>query len=210
MTKIGPLALAVLGLLEEHPRHPYDIACTMHQRNMDEHIRLSMGTMYHVVDQLQRLGWIRPTETARDGRRPERTIYAVTPEGRERFRQRLRDLIAQPNREYSSFEAGLSFLHQLTQEEAAALLRQRAAALRAQVELWDRVLDRHTHLKRLALIEAEMVQDLRRFQADWATRIADEIESGTLEWAVHAEGYPHPGPACRRAEEGVDAIGEAR
>ena len=210
MTRIGPLALAVLGLLEEHPRHPYDIACTMHQRNMDEHIRLSMGTMYHVVDQLQRLGWIRPTEIAREGRRPERTIYAATPEGREHFLQRLRELIAEPNREYSSFEAGLSFLHRLTREEAAALLRKRAAALRAQVELWDSILDQHTHLKRLALIEAEMVQDLRRFQADWATRIAGEIESGTLEWAVHAEGHPHRDSTCGGAAEGVEARGEAK
>ena len=204
------MALAVLGLLEEHPRHPYDIACTMHQRNMDEHIRLSMGTMYHVVDQLQRLGWIRPTEIAREGRRPERTIYAATPEGREHFLQRLRELIAEPNREYSSFEAGLSFLHRLTREEAAALLRKRAAALRAQVELWDSILDQHTHLKRLALIEAEMVQDLRRFQADWATRIAGEIESGTLEWAVHAEGHPHRDSTCGGAAEGVEARGEAK
>jgi len=210
VTKIGPMALAVLGLLEEHPRHPYDIACTMHQRNMDEHIRLSMGTMYHVVDQLQRLGWIRPTEIAREGRRPERTIYAATPEGREHFLQRLRELIAEPNREYSSFEAGLSFLHRLTREEAAALLRKRAAALRAQVELWDSILDQHTHLKRLALIEAEMVQDLRRFQADWATRIAGEIESGTLEWAVHAEGHPHRDSTCGGAAEGVEARGEAK
>jgi len=210
VTKIGPMALAVLGLLEEHPRHPYDIACTMHQRNMDEHIRLSMGTMYHVVDQLQRLGWIRPTEIAREGRRPERTIYAATPEGREHFLQRLRELIAEPNREYSSFEAGLSFLHRLTREEAAALLRKRAAALRAQVELWDSILDQHIHLKRLALIEAEMVQDLRRFQADWATRIAGEIESGTLEWAVHAEGHPHRDSTCGGAAEGVEARGEAK
>ena len=209
MTKIGPLALAVLGLLAEHPRHPYDVAYTMHQRNMDEHIKLSLGTMYRLVEQLQRLGWIRPTETERDGRRPERTIYAITPEGRERLQQRLCELIAEPDREYSSFEAGLSFLHQVPKEEAAALLRQRAAALRAQIELWAYALEQHTHLKRLALIEAEMVQDMRRFQADWATRIADEIESGTLEWAVHADGHPHPDPACRAAED-VERIGEAK
>ena len=181
--------MAVLGLLEEHPRHPYDIAYTMHLRHMDEHIKLSLGTLYHVVEQLQRLGWVRPTETAREGRRPERTVYTVTPEGRERFLQRLRELIAEPSREYSSFEAGLSFLHQLPRREAAALLRQRAAALRDQIQCWDRI-EQQLHgkgLMRLALIEAEMVQDIRRFQSDWAIRIADEIESGALEWATHDE-----------------------
>jgi len=182
--------MAVLGLLEERPRHPYDIAYTMHHRHMDEHIKLSLGTLYHVVEQLQRLGWVRPTETAREGRRPERTVYAVTPEGRDRFLQRLRELIAQPTREYSSFEAGLSFLNQLPRHEAAALLRQRAAAQREQMECWSHIERqlREKGLMRLALIEAEMVQDMRHFQADWATRIADEIESGALEWATHVDG----------------------
>jgi DNA-binding PadR family transcriptional regulator len=179
--------MAVLGLLAERPRHPYDIAYTMQHRHMDKHIKLSLGTLYHVVEQLQGLGWVRSTETAREGRRPEKTIYAVTPEGHERFLQRLRELIAEPNQEYSSFEAGLSFLHQLSPPEAAARLRQRAAALRDQMESWDYTLKRlrGMGLMRLALIECEMVQDLRRFQADWAARIADEIDSGALEWRTH-------------------------
>ncbi len=189
MTKLGPLSMAVLGLLDERPRHPYDIAFTMHHRHMDEHIKLSPGTLYHIVDQLQRLGWVRPTETAREGRRPERTIYTLTPEGRDRFLLRLRELIAEPSREYSSFEAGLSFLHRLPPHEAVALLRQRAVALRAQMEYWEYTEEqlRGKGLMRLALVECEMVQDQRRFQAEWATRIADEIESGVLAWETHSD-----------------------
>ncbi|TMC04851.1 MAG: PadR family transcriptional regulator [Chloroflexi bacterium] len=187
MAKIGPLAVAVLGLLAEQPRHPYDIACTMQQRHMHEHIKLSLGTLYHIVEQLQRLGWIRPTETAREGRRPERTIYELTPEGHRHLLDRVRQLVAEPTREYSAFEAGLTFMHQLPRDEAVALLRRRADALREQVDLWAYALERlrDRGLGRLALIEAEMVQDTRRFQRDWALRVADEIESGTLEWAVH-------------------------
>jgi DNA-binding PadR family transcriptional regulator len=186
MVKIGPLAVAVLGLLAEEPRHPYDIAFTMQHRRMDEHIKLSMGTLYHVVDQLQRMGWIRPTETAREGRRPERTIYALTPEGRRQLQDRVRELIARPSREYSSFEAGLTFMHQLRADEATSLLRRRADALREQIDLWDYALQQlHGRgLARLALIEVELVQDTRRFQRDWSLRLAEEIESGTLEWEV--------------------------
>lgn len=187
MVKIGPLAVAVLGLLEEEPRHPYDIAYTMQTRRMDEHIKLSMGSLYHVVDQLQRLGWIHPTETVRAGRRPERTTYAVTPEGRRNLQDRLRQLVAVPCREYSAFEAGLTFLYQLPREEAAALFRRRAEALTEQIALWDYTLEqlRRRGLGRIALIEVEMVQDARAFQRDWSLRIADEIENGTLDWETH-------------------------
>jgi DNA-binding PadR family transcriptional regulator len=146
-----------------------------------------MGTLYHVVEQLQRLGWIRPTETAREGRRPERTTYEVTPEGHRQLLDRVRQLVAEPAREYSSFEAGLAFIHQLPPDEAVLLLRRRADVLREQIELWDYTVERlrARGLARLALIEAELVQDTRRFQRDWAARVADEIENGTLEWAVH-------------------------
>jgi DNA-binding PadR family transcriptional regulator len=184
MGKMGPLAVAVLGLLQERPRHPYDIAYTMQTRHMNEHIKLSVGTLYHVVEHLQRLGWVRPTETAREGRRPERTTYAVTPEGRRHFLDRVRELIVEPVRDFSAFEAGLAFMHELPREEAVALLRRRAEALEHEAELWDYALERlrERGLRRLAVIEAELVQDSRRFQRDWAQRVADEIESGTLEW----------------------------
>src|SRR2546430_6610568 len=164
MGKIGPLALAVMGLLREHPRHPYDVAFTMQHRHMDQHIKLSLGTLYHTVEQLSRCGWIEPTETEREGRRPERTVYRLTDEGAERYLDRLRQLIGEPANEYSQFEAGLAFLHQLASEEAAALLRRRADALEDQLELWDYSLAsvRARGLSRLSLIEMEMVQDQRR------------------------------------------------
>jgi DNA-binding PadR family transcriptional regulator len=191
MVKIGPLAMAAMGLLEERPRHPYDIAFTMQQRHMDKHIKLSLGTLYHVVEQLQRLGWVRSTDTEREGRRPERTVYTLTDEGRLHFQARLRQLIAEPANEYSSFEAGLAFLHQLPREEAVTLLRRRAVALQEQLNQW-----RSTHealcvkgLSRLSLLEVELVQDMRRFHIEWARRIAHEIESGELEWRV---GFADP------------------
>jgi DNA-binding PadR family transcriptional regulator len=184
MGKLTPLALAVLGLLGERPRHPYEIAFVMRQRHMDKHIRLNLGTLYHTFEQLQRGGWIEPSETERSGRRPERTVYALTSAGRERFQDRLRELIAVPTSEYSSFEAGLSFMHQLTREEAVELLRMRALALEQHLDKGVQILAwlRGRGLTRLALVEVEMVQEQRKWQLEWVRRITGEIESGELEW----------------------------
>jgi DNA-binding PadR family transcriptional regulator len=186
MGKVSPLALAVLGLLGERPRHPYEVAFVMRQRHMDEHIKLNLGTLYHTFEQLQRAGWIEPTETAREGRRPERTVYSLTEAGSRRFRDRLRELISEPSHEYSSFEAGLSFMHQLGPEEAVELLRMRAIALEQRLDAGEQILGwlRSRGLTRLSLIEAEMVQDQHRWQVGWVRRIADEIESGELEWSA--------------------------
>lgn len=199
--RISPLAVAVLGLLEEQPRHAYDIALTMQQRHMHEHIKLSLGTLYHVVEQLQRLGWVQPTETSREGRRPERTIYTITPEGRRHLLERISELLATPARDYSAFEAGLAFMHQLPRDEAVAMLRRRAQTLRQQIQWWDDKLAalRERGLTRLALIEVEMVQDTRRFQEGWAERIADQIESGALAWEACGPDEPAPATDERHA-----------
>jgi DNA-binding PadR family transcriptional regulator len=190
MDRLGPLALAVMGLLAERPRHPYDVATTMRERCMDRHIRLSLGTLYHTFAQLGRRGWVHPLGAARRGNRPEHTVYALTPDGRRQLQDRLRELIAIPTPEYSSFEAGLAFLYQLPRAEAVALLRRRAEALDAEHRRWQDLQDGYQRrgLARLSLIEVELVQDRRRCEADWARRIADEIESGRLEWAVGWSG----------------------
>jgi DNA-binding PadR family transcriptional regulator len=186
MSKVSPLALAVLGLLGERPRHPYEVAFVMRQRHMDEHIRLNLGTLYHTFEQLRRAGWIEPTETEREGRRPERTVYALTEQGSRRFRDRLQELIAEPAGEYSSFEAGLSFLHQLSREEAVELLGMRASALEQRLEAGDQILSwlQSRGLSRLSLIEAEMVKEQLRWQLGWVRQIVQEIESGELEWVA--------------------------
>jgi DNA-binding PadR family transcriptional regulator len=186
MGKVTPLALAALGLLGERPRHPYEIAFVMRQRHMDKHIKLNLGTLYHTFEQLQRAGWIEPTDIERPGRRPERTVYTLTADGRDRFQDRLRELLAVPTSEYSSFEAGLSFMHQLPKAEAVELLRMRSLALEKEIDAGVQILGwlRGRGLTRLSLIEAEMVQDQRKWQLDWVRRITAEIESGELEWTA--------------------------
>src|SRR5215471_3801573 len=205
MAKIGLLAVVVLELLTEAPRHPYDIANTMHRRHMDEHVKLSMGSLYHVVEQLVRLGWIRSTGTVRAGRRPERTIYEVTVQGMQQLRDRTRQLIAEPISEHGAFEIGVAFMHRLPKEEAAALLRHRADALREQVECGNRPLDGHPAGGRSgpSVVAEELVRETRRFQVDWALRIAGQIDSGALAWdhpATHTDAVRDP-DASRHALE---------
>src|SRR5688572_19004321 len=104
----NPLALAVLALVFERPRHPYEMAVTLKRRHKHESIKLRYGTLYTVIELLALRGFIRPKETSRDGKRPERTIYALTPAGREELMDWMRDLVAEPVKEFLQFEAALS------------------------------------------------------------------------------------------------------
>ena len=129
----NPLALAVLALVFERPMHPYEMAATLKHRRKHESIKLRYGTLYTVIDLLVTRGLIRPKETSRGGKRPERTVYALTPAGRELLRDWMRELLALPAKEFPQFEAALCLLPVLPPDEAVALLRERALKLRDKI-----------------------------------------------------------------------------
>src|SRR5690242_19347139 len=164
--------------------HPYEMAQAMKLRYMHEAVKLNFGSLYHTVEQMLQAGLVETTGTGRDGRRPERTVYRLTPAGEEAFRARLRGLLAVPAKEYSQFEAGLAFVHQLEQAEAAEVLRQRVTAQTALIEETDLVLAMLARggLSRLCTVEVEHAQALRRAEIDWLEGLVEEIESGRLEW----------------------------
>jgi DNA-binding PadR family transcriptional regulator len=130
----NPLALVVLALVFERPMHPYEMATTLKERHKDDSIKLRYGSLYTVIDQLVGRGLIVAKETSREGRRPERTVYALTAAGLEELRTWMRDLLRDPAKEYPQFEAGLCLLPVLPPDEAIALLRQRAQQLAGTVE----------------------------------------------------------------------------
>src|ERR1700694_1905059 len=137
----SPLALSILELLDERPMHPYEMASTMRTRHHDEFIRLNFGTLYHTVEGLERYGWIVSGEREKEGRRPERTIYKLTPSGRAALSRTLGELLRKPMREYPHFVAGLMFMHHLDSAEAASHLNERATLLDAERK-WVRKLER--------------------------------------------------------------------
>jgi DNA-binding PadR family transcriptional regulator len=129
----NPLALAVLALLFERAMHPYEMAATLKQRHKEESIKLRYGSLYTVIELLLARGLIHARETSREGKRPERTVYALTDMGREELLDWMRDLIRDPVKEYPQFEAGLCLLPVLPPTEATALLSHRAARLAGEV-----------------------------------------------------------------------------
>ncbi|MGH8860045.1 MAG: PadR family transcriptional regulator, partial [Jatrophihabitantaceae bacterium] len=118
----NPLALAVLSCLHERPMHPYEISTTLRSRGKEQSIKLNYGSLYAVVESLRKHGLITSRETTREGRRPERTVYEITPAGVDEFEEWLAELLSTPVRDYASLEAGLSLMAGLQPDEVAAML----------------------------------------------------------------------------------------
>jgi DNA-binding PadR family transcriptional regulator len=128
--KVGNLlALAVLSYLSQRPMHPYELGRTLREHGDARSIKFNHGSLYMVVGQLAKAGYIAELETSREGQRPERTVYALTDAGRAEFRDWLTELVAEPQQEYPHFVAALSLIAALPPSEVVPLLRHRLGRL---------------------------------------------------------------------------------
>lgn len=186
------LALAVLSCLSEKPMHPYEISQTLRSRGKDQSIKLNYGALYSVVESLARAGFIEARETVREGRRPERTVYAITAAGLEECESWLAELIGTPLREYHSLEAALSLVAGLRPEDVVRLLGERTVPLRKEIAgLEESIKVSHEmQLPDIFLVEVEFRLALLRAEHDYvvglAAAIRDETLGGVGTWrAIH-------------------------
>ena len=100
------LGLAVLSTVSFQPMHPYEMAAVMRERGKDQDMDIKWGSLYTVVQNLEKHGFLAATESVRQGGRPERTVYRITDAGRAELQDWARELLGEPEREFPRFEAG--------------------------------------------------------------------------------------------------------
>jgi len=180
------LALAVLSCLNERPMHPYEISQTLRQRGKDQSIKLNYGALYGVVESLAKAGLIEPRETVREGKRPERTVYAITEAGAQEHDEWLEDLIATPVRDYHSLEAGLALMAGLAPDRVVRALEERTVKLRVELASVDESLRiaEEMRLPEIFSMEADLRQALLRAELDFVTALAQRMRAGILTGVV--------------------------
>jgi len=175
------LALSLLNLLLQRPMYPYEMASVLRGRGKDQSIKINWGSLYTIVQNLEKYGLIEAVEVAREGRQPERTTYQITEAGRAELLDWMRELLGVPEREYTRFEAALGEGAILPPDDLAGLLRQRldsldAANAQQQAELETA----ETQIPRLFMIESEYHLAMRRAEADWVRGLLKEFTDGTF------------------------------
>jgi DNA-binding PadR family transcriptional regulator len=190
----NPLALAVLACLYERPMHPYEIASTLRERHKDDSIKLNYGSLYSVVESLKGHLLIVEQQTAREGNRPERTVYELTDAGRLELIDWMSELLCRPVKEFTQFEAGLSLLPVLPPNDVKSLLEERCRRLEVEIEQYRslRKLISSERVPRLFWIESEYRITLREAELQWTRGLIADLTSGSLEgmerWVQYHEG----------------------
>lgn len=93
--KKGSAELLVLSLLEDQPRHGYDISKLIQLRS-DGALRFHVTSLYPLLHRLEKHGWIVGRWVEKPDQR-RRRYYSLTPQGRTALRskqQSWRDFVA--------------------------------------------------------------------------------------------------------------------
>ena len=202
------LALAVLSYLSRQPMHPYELGRTLRANADERSIKFTHGSLYMVVGQLEKAGFVVAEGTGREGRRPERTVYAITDAGRAELHDWLRELVEEPQHEYPSFVAALSLIGALPPSQVLTLLGrrlERLAEVRAETAAArDQALGQGVpglflveEEYRIALLDAELAF-VRRF----VEQIVDPDNGWGRQWA---EFHNEPDPAKPKNAQPQDA-----
>lgn len=126
--------LLILWLLSEGPLHGYKIKKVLDHHSLSFWFPIEYASIYSVLRSLVKGGYVKVVAVEREGRRPERTRYAITSTGRDH----LADLLARAWQELPNpaepVQLALAARSELTQDRVAALVDLRIEALRQRLE----------------------------------------------------------------------------
>jgi len=120
--------LLLLGLLKESPKHGYEIKIKIKEM-LSLFAGVDLKSIYYPLGALEKKGLVKK-RINRQGKRPERFIYALTPKGESRFNDLLTKSFLNFQRPQFSLDISLYFLSFINQDIAKRRLRARLLVLR--------------------------------------------------------------------------------
>ncbi len=101
---MSAIDLIILGSLCQCPKSAYDLQKQIEARNLSRWIKIGSFTVYKKVVQYERKGYV-VSETIKNGKMPEKTIYTITPKGKATFKEWMLKFSLAETRVFLDFNA---------------------------------------------------------------------------------------------------------
>lgn len=173
--------LYILGVLHRGNFHPYEIKRRLTQAMIECFTDVDVGTLYYAVRQLAEGGLLAAVARQRVARGGMRTVYRITPRGRDRFRELLHAQFAAEGDLRQTLYGPMLFLHLADLKLVAEALRTqinkqnvRLAEIRKLRRKWAAMLPTGSRLLMQHMAE-QCRLDLR-----WLRTVLADVEAGRV------------------------------
>jgi DNA-binding PadR family transcriptional regulator len=119
------IELTVLGLLSESNLYGYEIKKKIDYR-VGSYVDIKFGSIYYIIKKGLKKGWIIKKENKKEGGTPERTVYELLPEGRQRYKTMLKKYFDKP-RLHFDIDFVLMFYDSLSNEQKKNFIEDRTS-----------------------------------------------------------------------------------
>lgn len=129
--------LVVLGCLMQWPMSGYQIKLMLEVSQTEQWAGILPGSVYHALKKLEKEGMVILKGTERTGNRLK-SIYEITPKGRDEFARLLRKTWEKPCLHFpSNIYGAISFLNNTQLDEILPLIDQQIEMLKGELEQWN-------------------------------------------------------------------------
>lgn len=101
---MSTIDLIILGSLYQSPKSAYGLQKQIEARNLSRWVKIGSFTVYKKVVQYEVKGYV-VSETVKNGNMPEKTLYTITSEGKEVFKELMTKFSLAETRVFLDFNA---------------------------------------------------------------------------------------------------------
>jgi DNA-binding PadR family transcriptional regulator len=198
MRDANPVRLLILGLLAEGPLHGHQIRRAAELSGIEQWGGVKVGALYGMLHRLEAEGLIEPVRVEQEGRRPKRTVYAITSDGFEELDIHRDRALTQPALHSTTVEAALKWSAGLDHGSLRERLARRRNALEAAQE--ELLANRELHYSEGHLSTASLA-GYRRTQLHLDAELAwhDELDAMLPDIASESARGAEPGRTSNRS-----------
>ena len=123
--------LAILSLLAEQSLHGYKIQQIIKDRGMREWTTISFSSIYHILNKLEKKGWVKSQYQSTDQQGPIRRLFTLTKAGRKAWQAAALIALSNPQPPTYQFQLGLTNLPFLDKQQVLTALNEYLTALKS-------------------------------------------------------------------------------
>lgn len=168
--------LLLLGLLSTQSQHGYQMNEFI-EHNLGRVTLMKKATAYALLTRMEAAGLV-GAEDAREGNRPTRRVYSITPEGTALMREMLVAVLQEPSQSLPPGDIAVMYIAALDTDAAIEALERRVAAMDEHVTELESTPLHPTVVGVDLAIERRLT--LMRADLDWFRGVIDRLRGGEV------------------------------
>ncbi len=125
---LSKLSALILGVISEKELNPYEITKMLKDHGTTSWFPIADSTVYATIKNLKKSGFI-VGRKERSGNLPEKTLYRLTTEGKQKLKETLEEFFSKPKDEISKIDVALLLNKNLSKDKIVSLLKKKLTAL---------------------------------------------------------------------------------